>query len=45
MAGRERSHHDIGELVNAQRGIESDKITERKVGRIPSLRVYEAQAV
>ena len=25
------SHHDIGELLSAQRGIESDKITERKV--------------
>ena len=28
-----RSQHDIGDLVNAQRGIESDKITERKVRR------------
>ena len=25
------SQHDIGELLNAQRGIESEKITERKV--------------
>lgn len=33
MAEGNRSQHDIGDLVNAQRGIESDKITERKVRR------------
>ena len=33
MAEGSRSQHDIGDLVNAQRGIESDKITERKVRR------------
>ena len=33
MAEGSRSQHDIGDLVNAQRGIESDKITDRKVRR------------
>ena len=33
MAEGVRSQHDIGDLVNAQRGIESDRITERKVRR------------
>ena len=33
MAEGIRSQHDIADLVNAQRGIESDKITERKVRR------------
>ena len=28
------TQHDLGELFNAQRGLESDKITERKV-RVP----------
>ena len=34
MAERSTSaQHDIGELVSAQKGIESEKITERKVNR------------
>ena len=31
MAEGTRTQHDLGDLVNAQRGIESEKITERKV--------------
>ena len=33
MAEGTRTQHDIGDLVKAQRGIESEKITERKVNR------------
>lgn len=31
--GSTSAQHDIGELVSAQKGIESEKITERKVNR------------
>jgi len=31
--GSTSAQHDIGELVNAQRGIEAEKISERKVNR------------
>jgi len=31
--GSTSAQHDIGELVSAQKGSESEKITERKVNR------------